>query len=124
LTAARRPAPPGNGAPDDAAAPARLAADAAGVAIGTILAAVGFVRRSKPVHPHGVSYRARLSVPGATAAPAASTLLGTPGEHDAIVRFSRSLGVARPLPDLLGMSIRRDVQERPAAPRGACMKQP
>jgi hypothetical protein len=106
LTAAKRPAPPGNGAPDDAAAPGRLAADAAGMAIGTILAGVGFLRHTKPVHPHGVTYRARLSVPGAPAAPAASTLLSTPGERDAVVRFSRSLGLPRPLPDLLGMSIR------------------
>jgi hypothetical protein len=105
LTAARRPPPPGDAA-DEAAAPGRLAADAAGVAIGAILAGVGFVRRAKPVHPHGVTYRARLSLPGAAAAPAASTLLGTAGEHDAIVRFSRSLGLPRPLPDLLGMSIR------------------
>jgi hypothetical protein len=76
------------------------------VALGAILAGVGFVRRAKPVHPHGVTYRARLSVPGATAAPAASMLLSTRGEHDAVVRFSRSLGLPRPLPDLLGMSIR------------------
>ena len=83
-----------------------MAADAAGVAIGAILAGVGLVRRAKPVHPHGVTYSARLSVPGAAAAPAGSALLSTPGEHDAIVRFSRSLGLPRPLPDLLGMSIR------------------
>ena len=84
----------------------RLAADAAGVAIGAVLAGVGVVRRAKPVHPHGVTYRARLSVPGADAAPAASTLLSTPADHAALVRFSRSLGLPRPLPDLLGMSIR------------------
>jgi len=105
LTAGRR-ARPATTAGDAAPAPGRLAADAAGVAIGTVLAGVGYLRRAKPVHPHGVTYRARLSVPGATAAPAASTLLGTPGEHDAIVRFSRSLGLPRPLPDLLGISIR------------------
>lgn len=104
MTAARRPAP-SSGA-DEAPAPGRLAADAAGVAIGAILAGVGILRRAKPVHPHGVTYRARLSVPGTAAAPAASALLSTPGERDAVVRFSRSLGLPRPLPDLLGMSIR------------------
>ena len=81
-------------------------ADAAGAAIGAVLAGVGFVRRAKPVHPHGVTYRARLAVGGAPCAPPASSLLSTSGEHDAVVRFSRSLGVPRPLPDLLGMSIR------------------
>lgn len=92
----------GTGAP----LPARLAADATGLAIAAGLAGVALVRRAKPVHPHGVTYRARLSVPGAPGAPAASALLATPAEHDAIVRFSRSIGVPRPLPDLLGMSIR------------------
>jgi len=94
----------------DAAAPtsrpAALLADAAGLAIGAILAGAAFVRRAKPVHPHGDTYRARLVVTGAACAPPASSLLSTPGEHDAIVRFSRSLGAPRPLPDLLGMSIR------------------
>jgi len=84
----------------------RRAADAAGAAIGAVLGAVAVLRRAKPVHPHGATYRARLSVPGAACAPAGSTLLSTPAEHDAIVRFSRSLGAPRPLPDLLGMSIR------------------
>lgn len=93
-------------ADDRPPAPARLAADAAGLALGAVLAGAGFVRRAKPVHPHGVTYRARLSVPGAPGAPAAATLLSAPGEHTAIVRFSRSIGTPRPLPDLLGMSIR------------------
>jgi len=86
--------------------PVALVADAAGLAIGAVLAGAAFVRRAKPVHPHGVTYRARLAVTGAACAPPASSLLSTPGEHDAIVRFSRSLGTPRPLPDLLGMSIR------------------
>jgi len=47
-----------------------LAADAAGVAIGAVLAAIAVARRAKPVHPHGVTYGARLSVPGAAGAPA------------------------------------------------------
>lgn len=113
MTTGRRPRPAASAgaaavtpAGDEAGTSARRTADAAGAVIGAILAGVGFVRRAKPVHPHGVTYRARLSVPGATAAPAASTLLSTPGEHDALVRFSRSLGLPRPLPDLLGMSLR------------------
>jgi hypothetical protein len=83
-----------------------LAARAAGISIGGVLAAVAGVRRGKAVHPHGAVHAARLAVTGAPAAPPAATLLSRPGEHRAIVRFSRSLGVPRPLPDLLGLSLR------------------
>jgi hypothetical protein len=71
-----------------------------------VLALVAAVRRGKAVHPHGEVYAARLVVTGVPAAPAAARLLATAGEHAALVRFSRSLGLPRPLPDLLGMSIR------------------
>jgi hypothetical protein len=84
----------------------RCAAAVAGVAVGGLLAVLAAARRGKAVHPHGDVYAARLQVGGVPAAPAAATLLATPGEHDALVRFSRSLGLPRPLPDLLGMSIR------------------
>lgn len=104
MTKTRSPAGAGAGAVSPGRT--RFAADAAGLAIGAALGGVALLRRSKPVHPHGATYRARLSVPGAGCAPAASTLLATPAEHHAIVRFSRSIGVPRPLPDLLGMSIR------------------
>jgi hypothetical protein len=77
----------------------------AGVAVGAVLALVAAARRGKAVHPHGEVYAARLIVGGMPAAPAAQ-LLATAGEHAALVRFSRSLGLPRPLPDLLGMSIR------------------
>ena len=86
--------------------PAQLAVDAAGYAVGGGLAALAAARGGKAVHPHGAVHRARLVVDGAPHAPAASELLSTPAEHPALVRFSRSLGLPRPLPDLLGMSIR------------------
>ena len=79
---------------------------AAGMAVSGVLGAVAAARRGKAVHPHGVVHRATLSVPGSPDAPAAATLLHRPGEHAALVRFSRSVGLPRPLPDLLGMSIR------------------
>jgi hypothetical protein len=84
----------------------RLAAAVAGIPVGAVLALVAGARRGKAVHPHGAVYAARLVVRGVPAAPPAALLLATPGEHDALVRFSRSLGLPRPLPDLLGMSIR------------------
>jgi len=84
----------------------RATAAVAGATVGAVLALVAAARRGKAVHPHGEVYAARLVVGGVPAAPAAALLLATAGEHAALVRFSRSLGLPRPLPDLLGMSIR------------------
>lgn len=86
--------------------PRRVAVDAAGYGLGVLLAALAAARGGKAVHPHGVSYRARLVVDGAAHAPDASELLSTRSEHQAVMRFSRSLGLPRPLPDLLGVSLR------------------
>ena len=70
------------------------------------MAALAGLRRAKAVHPHGVVHAARLRVPGAPAAPRGASLLSEPGEYDALVRFSRSIGLPRALPDLLGLSLR------------------
>jgi hypothetical protein len=78
----------------------------AGASIGALLAGVAGVRGGKAVHPHGLVYEARLAVEATPAAPPAATLLSEQRDHRAIVRFSRSVGLPRPLPDLLGMSIR------------------
>jgi hypothetical protein len=80
--------------------------DVAGVAIGSVLALVAGLRRGKAVHPTGVVYDAELVVQGVPEAPAVAQLLSRAGRHRALVRFSRSVGVPRPIPDLLGMSIR------------------
>ena len=86
--------------------PARLVIDAAGMTLGAGLAGVAALRRGKAVHPHGVTYRARLDLEGAPHAPRESELLSTRAKRPALVRLSRSIGFPRPLPDLLGMSIR------------------
>lgn len=86
--------------------PGRLALDAAGYGIGAVLAAVAAARGGKAVHPSGVVYDARLVVDAAAAAPRASQLLGRPAQHRVLMRFSRSLGMPRPIPDLLGVSLR------------------
>jgi len=96
---------PGERAREGLSRPARAATDVAGTSVGLALAAVSAVRRGKAVHPHGAVHAARLIVPGGEPAPPAA-LLRAPGEHRAIARFSRSLGLPRPLPDLLGLSIR------------------
>jgi hypothetical protein len=79
---------------------------AGGAATGAVLATVSGLRRSKAVHPRGVVREATLAITPTAAAPAGSTLLSTAAEHRALVRFSRSLGLPHPLPDLLGMAVR------------------
>lgn len=86
--------------------PHRPLHEVAGASIGAMLAAIAGLRRGKAVHPDGVVYEGWLVVPGAPDAPREAQLLAEPAEHRALVRFSRSVGVPRPLPDLLGMSIR------------------
>ncbi len=86
--------------------PRQIAVDFAGYGIGAVLAGTAAVRGGKAVHPAGVVYRARLAVHGETYAPKGSDLLRRRSERDAIVRFSRSIGVPRPIPDLLGVSVR------------------
>ncbi len=86
--------------------PARLAVDVAGYGIGVVLAVLAAVRGGKAVHPHGIVYRARLTVDGTVDAPSASRLFAAPAEHRVVMRFSRSLGMPRPIPDLLGVSLR------------------
>jgi hypothetical protein len=86
--------------------PARVFVDLAGYGIGVALAAVAAARGGKAVHPHGMVYRGRLVVDGAVDAPSASRLLAAPAEHRVVMRFSRSLGMPRPIPDLLGVSLR------------------
>jgi hypothetical protein len=84
----------------------RVASEATSLLAGSAMAALAAARRGKAVHPHGLVHRATLRVYGGPDAPAGSELLSRPAEHDAIVRLSRSIGLPRPLPDLLGLSLR------------------
>ena len=86
--------------------PGGWAADLAGYGLGAVLAGIAFVRGGKAVHPSGVVHRAQLVIDGAGVAPRGSALLDEPAAWPALVRFSRSLGLPRPFPDLLGVSLR------------------
>lgn len=79
--------------------------DVAGWAAGIPFALAAAARGGKAVHPHGAVHEATIAISG-DGAPAAAALLSRAKEHRALIRFSRSLGLPRPLPDLLGMSIR------------------
>jgi hypothetical protein len=84
----------------------RILGEAAGLSIGAVLAALAAVRRGKAFHPDGVVHHARLVLPGVPTAPARAQLLSRAGEYRAIARFSRAVGLPRPIPDLLGRSLR------------------
>jgi len=86
--------------------PGRVIGDAAGAGVALALGAVAAARRGKAVHPHGVVHEAALVVEGGPGAPRGAPFLERRARHRGIVRFSRSVGLPRPLPDLLGMSIR------------------
>jgi hypothetical protein len=83
-----------------------IVGEAAGLSIGAVLAALAAVRRGKAFHPDGVVYDARLAITGDPAAPKAAELLARRSEHGVIARFSRAVGLPRPIPDLLGLSLR------------------
>jgi hypothetical protein len=86
--------------------PGQRVVDLAGWGLGAVLAAVAASRGGKAVHPVGAVHRARLVIGPQAGGPPGSALLSTPAEHQAIARFSRSLGLPRRVPDLLGISLR------------------
>ena len=86
--------------------PARIGVDAVGYGLGALLAGIAALRGGKAVHPHGVVYEARLVMDGRSEAPQGAELFSIAAERPAIVRFSRSVGLPRPIPDLLGVSLR------------------
>ena len=84
---------------------ASAAMDLTGRAVGSAFAAASAVRGAKSLHPRGLVFEATLTTEGSPAAPTGSFLRAR-SEHPAIVRFSRSLGLPEPMPDLLGISLR------------------
>jgi len=83
-----------------------MAVGAAGFTVGGALAALAALRGGKAVHPHGAVYEAELVVSTHSDGLAHTELFGAAARRPALVRFSRSLGLPRRLPDLLGMSVR------------------
>lgn len=61
------------------------------------------LRGGRILHPDGVAFEARLTVSGGDHG---APLLDVPGEHRAIVRLSRGVGLPKPLPDVLGLAVR------------------
>lgn len=69
----------------------------------TLVRAASTLRGQRVLHPLGRTLTGRLTTSGgSTGAP----LLDEPGEHDVLVRLSRSAGLPAPLPDVHGVAVR------------------
>jgi hypothetical protein len=69
-----------------------------------VVRAASLVRGERVIHARGTTVSGRLLVPGG--AGLGVPLLDTAGRYDAIVRFSRSVGLPDRLPDVLGVAVR------------------
>jgi hypothetical protein len=87
--------------------------EATGRAAGAAFVVVSRVRAAKSPHPRGAVYEGGLRINGVRGAPPAS-LLEEPAERNALVRFSKSIGLPRRVPDLFGISLRLPDTDGPA----------
>lgn len=82
---------------------------AVGSVLGGLLGAgfgvAAWVRRNKPLHPAGAVGRAHLEVTHPRPE-LGVPLLAQAGDHECLVRWSRSAGVPSPLPDVEGLALR------------------
>jgi hypothetical protein len=74
--------------------------------MGALFGALSKLRGARVFHPDGVGYSGVLRVERSTPSLAGAPLLGEPGEHPAVFRFSRGAGLPEPLPDVLGLAVR------------------
>ncbi|MER6678259.1 phosphodiesterase [Streptomyces sp. NPDC000983] len=78
---------------------------------------VGHWRAAPALHPHGVLCSGTLDVPGRTSSPPwGAPWLDEPRSHTVTVRWSRALGLPRPLPDGLGLAVRVIDADGPGRP--------
>jgi hypothetical protein len=73
---------------------------------GLAFVALSRLRGARIFHPHGIGYTGVLQVEEAQPDYPGVALLERPGEHHALVRFSRAAGLPEPLPDALGIAVR------------------
>lgn len=72
----------------------------AGCVSALVFGAASALRRARVFHPDGVAFRATVRVAEET-----TTVLPA-GRHEAVVRFSRGIGLPEPAPDILGLAVR------------------
>lgn len=98
------------------------ASSLAGQAFGLVFRALKRVRPARPIHPRGVALKGVVQIrdlPGGERDHNASARSGIdwidkPGQHIANARFSRSVGIPAPFPDILGLALRLPDGLRPA----------
>lgn len=87
-------------------APASRAWRPAEAVAGLAFGALSRLRGARIFHPDGVGYTGVLQVEEERTDYPGVALLERPGEHRALLRFSRAAGLPEPLPDALGIAIR------------------
>lgn len=90
-------------APPNAAA---VAAETAGRALGAFFRLIKAARPVRPIHPEGVALHGELIRTGSPAGLSGVTWLDIPGTDTVQARFSRSAGLPKRLPDILGLALR------------------
>jgi hypothetical protein len=80
----------------------RKIADAVGPLTALPFALASRLRRSKVFHPKGEVRDARVTLSGRPGI----GFLGEPGEHQAVARLSRGVGLPESVPDILGLALR------------------
>ncbi|WP_247042057.1 SRPBCC family protein [Arthrobacter rhizosphaerae] len=85
----------------------------AGAAFSLIFRALKVVRPERPIHPKGTSLTGELIRDGLCntdnpqyGEPSGVQWIDLPGKHAVTARYSRSLGLPAPLPDILGLALR------------------
>lgn len=94
------PRTPASAPPEPGGLPAALLARAGAAAC----SAASLLRGERIVHARGVTVAARLLVVGGS--DLGAPLFDEPGQHRAVVRFSRAIGLPEQLPDVLGIAVR------------------
>ena len=95
---------------------ARVATGFVGRGFALLFAAVKVVRRPRPLHPHGELFEGHIEWLSGTAATSGITWIDSPpssGREDVVVRVSRSVGLAPPLPDVIGLAFRVETAHGP-----------
>ncbi len=89
----------------------RVAAGAAGSALGAVFGATARIRpTAKPLHPRGFQQHGTLTRLGSTRRWGVPWL-DEPGTERVLVRYSRAVGLPAPLPDILGLTLRISTSE-------------
>src|SRR5215210_821126 len=82
-----------------------IARHPAATAAGAVFGGLASLRHRRSLHPDGASYHATVRIDGEREY-AGVPLLEGPGEYEALLRFSRGLGLPSELPDALGIAVR------------------